>query len=188
MTRAYAYEQVASRFGAVGLVWAVRRDDADSVLSRVQLPLAGVAMNTIIAAWYPGAVERPHAAFTPIGSQIGRFLAGEGVEFSFNGLDLASCGIFQRRVLRLAFQIPRGRVSSYGRMAERLGQARAARAVGGALAGNPFPIVIPCHRIVRADGSLGGFGGGREMKRALLEMEGVAFDDRDRVEAHHLWP
>jgi methylated-DNA-[protein]-cysteine S-methyltransferase len=58
---------------------------------------------------------------------------------------------------------------------------RAARAVGTALATNPFPIVIPCHRVIRSDGTLGGYGGGLEMKRKLLEMEGVAFHDADHV-------
>ncbi|MEA3339092.1 MAG: MGMT family protein, partial [Chloroflexota bacterium] len=72
---------------------------------------------------------------------------------------------------------PRGWVSTYGRIAKSLGNPRAARAVGNALARNPFPIIIPCHRTIRADGRLGGFRGGVEMKRALLEMEGVEVDD-----------
>jgi methylated-DNA-[protein]-cysteine S-methyltransferase len=62
-----------------------------------------------------------------------------------------------------------------------LGKPSAARAVGRALATNPFPIIIPCHRAVRSDGSLGGYQGGLAMKRALLEMEGVEFDARGRV-------
>jgi methylated-DNA-[protein]-cysteine S-methyltransferase len=62
-----------------------------------------------------------------------------------------------------------------------LGCPRAARAVGTALANNPFPIIIPCHRTIRADGTPGGFGGGIMMKRNLLEMEGVRFDPRGRV-------
>jgi methylated-DNA-[protein]-cysteine S-methyltransferase len=66
-------------------------------------------------------------------------------------------------------------------MAEHLGVPGGARAVGRALARNPFPVVIPCHRAVRTDGDLGGYQGGVPMKRALLEMEGVAFTEAGRV-------
>jgi methylated-DNA-[protein]-cysteine S-methyltransferase len=72
-------------------------------------------------------------------------------------------------------------VTTYGRLAARLGAPGAARAVGNALARNPFPLIIPCHRCVLEGGQLGGFRGGLEMKRALLEMEGVVFDDQERV-------
>jgi methylated-DNA-[protein]-cysteine S-methyltransferase len=58
--------------------------------------------------------------------------------------------------------------------------------VGNVMAGNPVPLVIPCHRVIRSDGSLGGFGGGLPMKRALLEMEGVAFDRKGRVLSSHI--
>jgi methylated-DNA-[protein]-cysteine S-methyltransferase len=86
-------------------------------------------------------------------------------------------------VLQREFRIPRGRVMSYGGLAGRIGHPRAARAVGTALARNPFPLIIPCHRTIQADGTLGGFGGGLKMKRALLEMEGVAFDRAGRVQS-----
>jgi methylated-DNA-[protein]-cysteine S-methyltransferase len=71
-------------------------------------------------------------------------------------------------------------VTTYGRLARHLGAPRASRAAGRALATNPFPIVIPCHRAVRSDGSLGGYQGGVEMKARLLEMEGVQVE-RGRV-------
>jgi methylated-DNA-[protein]-cysteine S-methyltransferase len=72
-------------------------------------------------------------------------------------------------------------VSTYGRIAAHLGIPGGARAVGNALATNPFPIVIPCHRAIRSDGTLGGYQGGLAMKRALLEQEGVTIDERDKV-------
>jgi methylated-DNA-[protein]-cysteine S-methyltransferase len=83
--------------------------------------------------------------------------------------------------------IPRGYVSSYSALAAHIGKPKAARAAGTALARNPFPIIIPCHRTVRTDGSLGGFGGGLPMKRALLEMEGVAFDGLGHVKKEFFW-
>jgi len=72
-------------------------------------------------------------------------------------------------------------MSTYQRIASYLGNANGARAVGTALANNPFPIIIPCHRAIRSDGTLGGYQGGLEMKRALLEMEGVLFNTLGRV-------
>lgn len=72
-------------------------------------------------------------------------------------------------------QIPRDWVSTYGRIAHKLGLSSGARAVGGALARNPFPIIIPCHRAIRSNGELGGYQGGVDMKRTLLEYEGIEF-------------
>ena len=96
-------------------------------------------------------------------------------------MTLERCPPFQRQVLLAESGIPRGWVSTYGRIANHIGVPKGARAVGNALARNPFPLIIPCHRAVRADGSLGGFQGGPEMKRALLEMEGVEFLPTGRV-------
>jgi methylated-DNA-[protein]-cysteine S-methyltransferase len=78
-------------------------------------------------------------------------------------------------------RIPRGWVSTYGRIAKSLAVPRGARAVGSALSHNPFPIIIPCHRALRSNGELGGFQGGLAMKRALLELEGVQFSPTGRV-------
>lgn len=80
---------------------------------------------------------------------------------------------FQRSVLEELARVPYGRTETYGRLAGLIGRPRAARAVGGALNRNPIPIVLPCHRIVGASGSLVGYAGGLERKRALLELEGV---------------
>ncbi|WP_353850865.1 MGMT family protein [Acidithiobacillus sp.] len=82
---------------------------------------------------------------------------------------------FQRQVLKKLQEIPRGEVRSYGWLAKRLEHPRASRAVGNALAWNPFPFVIPCHRVIRADGRLGKYsGGGDNMKARLLAYEGVS--------------
>lgn len=102
-----------------------------------------------------------------------RYLAGDPVTFDVP-LDLEGTTEFQRRVWQRLRKIPRGRVVSYGDLARELGGGPgAARAVGGAVGSNPLPIVIPCHRVVRADGGLGGFGGGLPRKAALLRLEGV---------------
>jgi methylated-DNA-[protein]-cysteine S-methyltransferase len=85
---------------------------------------------------------------------------------------------FQRRVWRLLLRIPYGETTSYGALARELGDAGAARAVGLANGSNPIPIVIPCHRVIGADGSLTGFGGGLAIKSALLDLERCATQPR----------
>jgi methylated-DNA-[protein]-cysteine S-methyltransferase len=91
------------------------------------------------------------------------------------------CSGFQQEVLRAEHGIPRGSVSTYQRIARHLGSPNGSRAVGNALANNPFPIIIPCHRAIRSDRSLGGYQGGVKMKRTLLEMEDIEFDDTGRI-------
>ncbi len=123
----------------------------------------------------PRPEKRSCPELDELGRTLQRFLRGEDVPFDLDRVALEACAPFQQKVLLAEFAIPRGRVSTYGRIAAHIGAPGAARAVGGALAGNPFPIVIPCHRAVRADGSVGGYQGGGAMKRKLLEMEGVRF-------------
>lgn len=188
MTETFFYQRLTSIFGEIGLVWTGEKETASPAVRRIFLPSDQGVMKARIREAFPGAIDRANAAIDQIIDQIVRYLAGNTVEFSLDYLDLGVCGAFQQRVLRLEFQIPRGKVSTYGGLADRLGHPRAARAVGTALARNPFPIVIPCHRAIRGDGTLGGFGGGLKMKRALLEMEGVGFDRKNRVQEAHFWP
>jgi methylated-DNA-[protein]-cysteine S-methyltransferase len=89
-------------------------------------------------------------------------------------VDWAMTGGFVRKVLRATARIPYGDVRSYSEVAERAGNPRASRAAGNALGSNPIPIVVPCHRVVRSGGSLGGYTGGVERKEFLLELEGAS--------------
>jgi len=87
-------------------------------------------------------------------------------------LDLQTLSPFDRSVLEETSRIPYGHTTTYGKLAQRIGRPRSARAVGGALGRNPIPIVIPCHRVLSADGKLGGFsGGGPAVKQRLLRLE-----------------
>ena len=89
-------------------------------------------------------------------------------------IDLAPLTPFQQRVLREVVAIPRGQTCTYGELAERVGAPRAARAVGSALARNPVPLLIPCHRVVRSGGEIGKYGmGGAQIKKQLLRREGA---------------
>lgn len=102
--------------------------------------------------------------------QLQAYLAGDLREFD---LALAAAGtVFQRRVWRALCDIPYGETISYGELARRIGQPKAARAVGLANGQNPISIVVPCHRVIGADGSLTGYGGGLARKRWLLAHEG----------------
>ncbi|MFW9828667.1 MAG: methylated-DNA--[protein]-cysteine S-methyltransferase [Candidatus Thorarchaeota archaeon] len=115
------------------------------------------------------------------GEKIRRFLEGEDIKFKLELLDFSICSKIQERVLLTDFQIPRGWVSTYKRIANHIGKLNGARVVGNSLAKNPFPIVIPCHRAIKSNGNLGGYQGGIEMKRKLLEMEGVKVSERGKV-------
>lgn len=87
---------------------------------------------------------------------------------------------FARRTLRATAKVPFGSTTTYGDLAYAVGSPRAARAVGNALGSNPIPIVVPCHRVLRAGGSIGGYGGGVERKRLLLSLEGSLPDEPSR--------
>lgn len=104
------------------------------------------------------------------------YLDGEAVSFVDYPLDLGGLSSFTRKVLAACRQIPYGEVRSYGQLALQVGSPRACRAVGQVMARNPLPLVVPCHRVVGARGSLGGFGGGLELKRRLLTLEGINVD------------
>jgi methylated-DNA-[protein]-cysteine S-methyltransferase len=105
-------------------------------------------------------------------SQLEEYFAGRRTSFD---LPLAPVGSpFQRRVWEALRDIPYGQTESYGRLAARLGLGGGARAVGAAIGQNPLPIVVPCHRVIGADGRLVGYGGGLERKRVLLGIEARA--------------
>lgn len=109
-----------------------------------------------------------------LADEMRRYFAGERIEFSV-GVALDGLTDWRRRVLTKSAEIPYGEVMTYGQLAADVGSPKASRAVGQAMAANPVPIIVPCHRVVAASGSLGGFSGGIEWKRRLLALEGVEF-------------
>lgn len=113
------------------------------------------------------------AEVRPLARQVRDYLAGKRTKFDVE-LDLSHVTPFRKQVLMACAAIPRGQVSTYGELARRVGSPLAYRAVGHTMATNPVPIVIPCHRVLGSNGGLHGFGGGLEMKRRLLELEGAA--------------
>jgi methylated-DNA-[protein]-cysteine S-methyltransferase len=108
-------------------------------------------------------------AFNDAVDQLGAYFAGELTDFDIE-LDLRGTN-FQQRVWKALLTIPYGETRSYGEIAEQIGVPGAARAVGLANGHNPIAIVVPCHRVIGASGSLTGYGGGLDRKRTLLELE-----------------
>ncbi len=102
--------------------------------------------------------------------ELAEYLASERTFFTVP-VDLSRIPEFERAALEAAAQIPYGEVRSYKWIAERLGKADAARAVGNAMAGNPVPLIVPCHRVVKTDGGLGGYSFGLVKKESLLNLE-----------------
>jgi O-6-methylguanine DNA methyltransferase len=141
--------------------------------------LAGDAV--AFEAWYGERFARrvvPAVEDDPVSSAARANLRGAEVAVP---LDLRGCSPFEQRVLRKAAEIAAGSARPYAWLARELGTPAATRAVGNALARNPVPLVIPCHRVIRSDHSVGGYVFGGATKRTLLAHEGVDFDALERV-------
>jgi methylated-DNA-[protein]-cysteine S-methyltransferase len=108
--------------------------------------------------------------------ELEEYFAGARARFDLP-IDHRLVGPFAWEVLRGVRRVPFGRTTTYGELAERIGRPRAARAVGNALGSNPIPIVVPCHRVLRSGGLLGGYAGGLDRKRVLLRLEGSLPDE-----------
>jgi methylated-DNA-[protein]-cysteine S-methyltransferase len=122
---------------------------------------------------------RREEGFGAVREQLGEYFAGEPREFE---LPVAPRGNeFQRRVWGLLTRIPYGETRSYGDLARELGDVSLSQAVGAANGLNPLSVVVPCHRVVAADGNLRGYAGGLGRKRYLLELEEPAADAADRL-------
>ena len=141
----------------------------------VQLSLHGYDQNETLEELArkvsPRIFESPKR-LDPVRKQLDEYFAGKRRSFDVD-LDWQLSHGFALRVLKATARIPYGAVSSYREMADKAGNVRATRAAGNALGGNAIPIIVPCHRVLRTGGGLGGYGGGLRMKEALLKMEGA---------------
>jgi methylated-DNA-[protein]-cysteine S-methyltransferase len=159
---------IDSRIGELTLV------ARDGVLSGIYFP----------GHWHMPVPEvfgtRSERGFEQAREQLGEYFAGELTEFELTTTIVGD--EFQRRVWELIDRIPYGETTTYGEMAQELGDPALAREVGSAVGRNPLSIVTPCHRVVGKDGRLTGYAGGLERKRFLLELEGAG----TRVEAEQL--
>jgi len=147
----------ATRRGLVKVSFDV--EDPDATLERLAAEIS------------PRVLERP-ARLDEARRELDEYFAGRRREFELS-LDWRLSAGFRRRVLRATARIPFGETSTYGDVAAAAGSPRGYRAAGTALGANPLPIVVPCHRVLRTGGALGGYGGGLEMKEELLRIEGA---------------
>jgi methylated-DNA-[protein]-cysteine S-methyltransferase len=172
-------------FGPIAILWSIHEGRPKILRIALLQPKASAArsFHTLFGSTKADTCSEIDGA----ADLIEAFLTGKDVHFPLEIIRMDICSDFQRDVLLAEYGIPRGQVSTYGLIASFLGHPLAARAVGTALARNPFPIFIPCHRAVRSDRMPGGYQGGRIMKRALLTMEGIHFDATGRVIVHEFY-
>jgi methylated-DNA-[protein]-cysteine S-methyltransferase len=165
-----AYTVADSPFGPLLLVATERG------LVRVGLPNldAETLLEDVAARVSPRVLEAP-ARLDRIRAELDLYFEGKLTEFDLP-LDWQLSHEFRRRALRAVNRIPYGQTRTYMQVAKSAGNERAVRAAGTACGSNPIPIVVPCHRVLRTGGGLGGYGGGLPMKEALLELEGTRDD------------
>ena len=145
-------------------------------LLRVTLPQKSEqAAGLILGENLSNATPSPQY-FDDVIVRLQAYFNGNQVDFP-DKLDFSGATLFQREVWQTARRIPYGETRSYVWIAANIGKPEAARAVGQALGKNPFPIIVPCHRVLGSDGGLGGFSGGIEVKKYLLSLEGVSIQD-----------
>jgi methylated-DNA-[protein]-cysteine S-methyltransferase len=177
-----ARERLAARAFDDGLA-RVAVDIADSPLGPLWLALGPRGLMAVnygdepdehdlrrIVARYGPAVLRSPRRLDPVKRELAEYFSGKRRRFEI-AVDLATLTPFQRRILSATRQVGFGEIASYRDVAARAGTPAAVRAAGGALSANPIPIVVPCHRVVASDGTLGGYTGGLETKRFLLRLE-----------------
>jgi len=159
------YRFFSTPFGDGCFVWE------KETVSRVFLSSPGVSAELKMSREY-GSVDRAVSIFADgIAQKLAALATGVSVDVPLNTLDFENVSAFSRKVFTTLMEVEKGTTVSYGELAEKAGFPGAARAVGRVLASNPFPLIIPCHRVVRSDGTYGSYQGGTEMKKYLLENE-----------------
>jgi methylated-DNA-[protein]-cysteine S-methyltransferase len=145
---------------------------SDAGLCRISYDADPEGEEELLARGYGARVLRAPRAVDLARRELDEYFEGRRRLFDLP-LDLRVAAPFRRAVLAELAQVPYGEVTTYGALAARAGRPRAARAVGSVMNSNPVPIVLPCHRVVGADGRLVGYGGGIERKETLLRLEGA---------------
>lgn len=175
----YFYTLLPSAFGKLAIVW--QETEGRSKVHEIGLPKKRISREILKEMSFVDTHSIKSPAIKKLIKDIHYFLKGQAINFSLDIIALERCPNFQKRVLIAEHKIPRGWISTYGRIAKNLKIPGSARAVGQALAQNPFPIIIPCHRAIKSNGELGGFQGGLKMKKRLLELEGVKCSKNGKV-------
>lgn len=180
----HRFRDSADRAGLVDVAY----DLADSPVGRLLVAVSERGLCRIayrpdaaldeLAADFGARVLRVPRRLEGVRRELDEYFQGRRRAFDL-ATDLSPMSAFHRAALRELARVPFGQVTTYGALAAKLGRPRAARAVGGAMNRNPIPIVFPCHRVIGAGGSLVGYAGGLERKKALLRLEGAVLDISD---------
>jgi methylated-DNA-[protein]-cysteine S-methyltransferase len=144
----------------------------DRGLARISFDAEPDSQLEQLARTYGSRVLRSYVSVDAAHRQLDEYFEGKRDAFALD-VDLRGTAPFARQVLEQLALVPYGQTTTYGTLAGRVGAPRAARAVGTVMNRNPIPIVLPCHRVVGADGSLTGYGGGLHVKEQLLRLEGA---------------
>jgi methylated-DNA-[protein]-cysteine S-methyltransferase len=158
-------------YGWVGIAWS----ELGLVALSLPRPSEAEALISLPAGSATAPAATPGLDVAALVGKLQAYFEGDVVDLN-EPLDGTIGTEFQRRVWAITRAIPRGQTRTYGQIARQAGSPGAARAVGQSMARNPWPIVVPCHRVLGSDGSLTGFGGGVDMKRRMLEMEGARLE------------
>jgi len=159
------YSTVKTPFGIMGIT------KSDKGVCRIYFP-EDAPFESALQREFPNSnIEKNDYACSEIRNQIGEYFSGKRTTFDLK-LDL-KCPPFYKKALKEVKKVPFGSTATYAEIAKRAGNAKAVRAAGSANANNPLPIIIPCHRIINTNGSLGGYGGNLQRKAYLLELEGI---------------
>ena len=171
--RAIGIATCQTAFGWVGIAWSGRG------LAATTLPKGTEAEALALLPPLSGPTPKPPQGLDvpALLDKLRRYFEGEWVTFD-EPLDPTIGTGFYRRVWALTRDIPRGQTRTYGQIARAALSLDGARAVGQAMARNPWPIIVPCHRVLGSDGSLTGFGGGVDMKRSMLQLEGAPVESQ----------
>lgn len=160
----WAYVRLSAAVGSLGIV-----GNHDVVHEIVLRPGSRAAFRRHVRSIY-GEIPEDPSRFAPIIRQLRRYFSGRRTDFVFQ-TSLGWATPFEKRVYRALMRVGYGATIGYGELARRAGSPGASRAVGRAMARNRLPILIPCHRVINADGSLGGFSAGLALKTTLLHFE-----------------
>jgi methylated-DNA-[protein]-cysteine S-methyltransferase len=168
----FSYTLIETGMGWMGILASV------AGLRQIILPQA--SSEAVLSAFDEHLKEATSdiSSFGDLPQRLIGYFNGEAVAFP-DLLDLADATPFQCAVWQVVCSIPYGQTESYARIAQQIGKPRGARAIGQALARNPLPVVVPCHRVIGARGKIGGFSYGLEMKQRLLQMEAECFGNSE---------
>ncbi len=182
----FFYFTFSSPFGKITIIW--KEMNLQIKLQRIFLSDPGANSEDKAFKEFENFLLKGKASLISIlVDKIQNFLVGKDVVFDLGLVDFKRCTEIQKKVLLAEYGIPRGWFSTYKRIAIKIGILNGARVVGNALARNPFPIIIPCHRAVKTNGELGGFQGGVKMKQTLLQMEGIKFSESGILSSNNLY-